>query len=92
MPRYMIELTHGDHHEACVRALHAIEQYGSHLFMHAEWGCKDGHHACWMIADLDDRSQAMGMVPPLFRSEARVVELNRFTKQEIESLVAELEG
>jgi hypothetical protein len=91
MPRYLIELSHGDEHVACVKALRAIEQSGSHFMTHADWGCKAGIHSGWLIAELEDRDEAVRLVPPEFRQEARIVELNRFTKEQIVSLLAELE-
>ncbi|UCH84908.1 MAG: hypothetical protein JSW50_04260 [Candidatus Latescibacterota bacterium] len=92
MPRYLIELAHGDEHDACVRALQSIEQHGSHFLTQADWGCKDGEHCGWMIVDLDSRGEALQLVPPEYRQEARIVKLNRFTKAQIASLIAELEG
>ncbi len=92
MPRYLIELTHEDEHDACVRALRAIEQYGAHFVTHADWGCHDGIHCGWLVVELDSREEAMMVVPPEFRPEARIVELNRFTREEIASLIAGLEG
>jgi hypothetical protein len=89
---YLIEVKHGDEHEACVRALQAIEQYGSHLKTHAEWGREDGHHACWLIAELEDCDDAMRMVPPEFRPETTVIALNRFTKEQIAQFISELES
>ena len=89
MPRFMIEVKHGDDEVTCVRALRVIEQYGSHLMTHAEWGCKDGYHACWLIGDLGSREEALHIVPPEFRPDARVIELNRFSRQEIADLVAQ---
>ena len=91
MPRFLIEIPHSDEHEACVRAIDAIEKHGSHFVTHADWGCKAGTHSGWLIAELDSRDEAMGMVPPEFRQEVRIVELNRFTKEQITSLIAELE-
>jgi hypothetical protein len=91
MQSYLIQLTHEDEHSACVRALHAVEQYGSHLITHAHWGCKDGVHTGWMIAELLSRDDALLMVPPEFRSEATVTEVERMTGADIAALVAELE-
>jgi len=90
MPRYLIELSHGDEYAACVKALHAIEKFGSHYVTNADWGCRDGVHSGWLIAELPSRKEALLMIPPEFRDEARVVQLNRFTKQEIASLISEL--
>jgi len=90
MPRYLIEVSHDAEHAACVRALHAIEDYGSHLFTNADWGCLDGVHSCWLIAELDNRNEARMMIHPEFREEARVIQLNKFTREEIADLVAGL--
>lgn len=92
MPRYLIELRHGDEHAACVKALRAIEQYGSHFVTHADWGCKAGTHRGWLIVELGSRDEAMQLVPPEYRQEARVVELNRFSREEIVSWIAELDN
>ena len=83
MPRYLIQLTHADEHAACVRALHAVQQYGSHLVTHLDWGCKDGVHSGWAIAECENRGVAMQMVPPEMRQEARVVKIDKFTPDEI---------
>ncbi len=91
MPRYLIELTHDDEHAACVRAIEAIEKYGAHFFTHADWGCKDGIHSAWVIADVDSREGAMQQVPPQFRPEARIVALNKFTREELFTLISEIE-
>jgi hypothetical protein len=87
----MIQLTHDDERQACVRALHALEQFGSHFVTHADWGCKDGTHTGWMVAEVNSREEALAIVPPELRREAVVVELNRFTHEEIASYVADLE-
>ncbi len=92
MPRYLIEIPHEDHHDTCVRALRTIEKYGAHLLTQADWGCKAGTHCCWLIAEVSNRDEAMHVVPPEFRQEARIVELNKFTREEIASLVTELES
>ena len=91
MPRYLIELTHEDESVACAKALHAIDRFGSHFVTRAHWGCKAGVHSGWLIAELGNRNEAMAMVPPEFRQEARIVELNQFTREEIVSWIEELE-
>ena len=91
MPRYLIELTHEDEHTACLKALRAIERYGAHLLTEMDWGCKIGTHSGWLIAEVDSRDEAARLVPPEFREAARIVELNKFTLEEIRSLIAELE-
>ncbi len=91
MSRYLIELPHEDEHTACLKALQAIERYGAHLLTEMDWGCKVGTHCGWLIAEVDHRDDAARLVPPEFREEARIIELNKFTREEIRSLSAELE-
>lgn len=90
MPRFLIQLTHEDDRIACVRALRAIERTGSHYLTHAEWGCRAGVHSGWLIAEADNHSEAIQMVPPEYRKEAVIVELNRFTKEDIASMAEEV--
>ena len=90
MSRYLIELPHEDEHTACLKALRAIERYGAHLLTEMDWGCKVGTHCGWLIAEVDHRDDAARLVPPEFREEARIIELNKFTREEIRSLSAEL--
>ena len=91
MTRYLIELSHGDERLACIKALRAIEQFGSHFVTQADWGCKAGVHSGWLIAELPSRDEAMLVIPPEFRDEARIVELNHFTPAEIATMITELE-
>jgi hypothetical protein len=91
MPSFMIQLTHDNDYQACARALHALQQYGSHFVTHADWGCKDGVHTGWLIADVESRAAATAIVPPEFRHEAVIVKLNRFTPEEIGGYMAEIE-
>ena len=91
MPRYMIEITHGDDHHSCVKALQAIQIYGSHLLTHSDWGCRAGVHCGWFVAELDCSEDAMKLVPPAFRQETRIIELNSFDLEEVTRMVAKLE-
>ncbi len=92
MPRFLIEIRHSDEYEGCVKALDAIVNYGSHLVTNAEFGCEDGEHAGWLIVDLDTRGEALQMVPPQMRAGARIVQLRKWTRDEIEAMMKELEA
>lgn len=90
MPRFLIEVSHDSEHEGCVRALHALVTLGSHYVTQADWGCKHGVHKGWMIVELDSKDDAQRIVPPSLRKDFRVVELNKFTEQEIKDTVRNL--
>ena len=92
MPRYLIELCHSSEYEGCVRALDAIMQYGSHIITNAEWGCEDGVHTGWLIADLDSREEALQLVPPQYRADTRIIQLRTWSRAEIEEMKEELES
>ncbi len=44
-----------------------------------------------MIIELDSRDEAMQIVPPELRPQVRIIKLNRFTKEQLASRIAELD-
>ena len=87
MSRFLIEYSYSSEYEACLRAASTLLSSGSHYITHADWGCRDGVHKAWLIAEVDSKDDAMRIVPPAFRSDTIVIQLNRVTLQEIQSLV-----
>jgi len=65
---------------------------GSHLLTNAEWGCMGGVHAAWIIVDVGNEGEALAIVPPAFRSAAKVIALNSFTLEFINAEIERLEG
>ena len=92
MPRFLIEFQHSSEYEGCVRALDAIMQYGSHLMTNSDWGCEDGVHKGWLIAELDSREEALLMVPPQYRDDTEIIQLRKWSREEIEEMMKELEA
>ena len=87
MPRFLIEVSHESTKVTCARAIEVFLKTGSHFFTHADWGCKDGEHKAWIVVEVESRDEARAIVPPAFRSEAKVVQLNAFTIEEIEDFL-----
>jgi hypothetical protein len=87
MTRFLIELPHAAETIACARAIHILMTTGSHFLTHADYGCLDGDHRAWITVDVDDREEARRLLPPLYRAEARIVRLNKFSLEEIEALL-----
>lgn len=92
MPRFLIEFRHSSEYEGCVRALDAIMEHGSHLITNADWGCDDGVHIGWLIAEMDSRQEALQLAPPQYRADTRVIKLRRWSRDEIEAMKKELES
>ena len=86
MARYFIEVPHEAEPEACIRAVKAFHNTGSHFLSNADWGCYDGDHKAWMILELDSKREALSIIPPGFKSEAKIVQLNKFTLQDIDRM------
>jgi len=87
MPKFLIEVPHEKDPVACARVVQIFLSSGSHLLTNAEWGCVDGDHHCWMIVDLNDKQEARGIVPPGLRAQARIVQLNRFRMDQVDSVL-----
>jgi len=87
MPRFLIEVPHEEEVVACANAVKIFLESGSHFLTHADWGCKDGVHKAWFIAEVDSKEQARAIVPPAYRRRANVVQLNKFTLEEIDELL-----
>jgi hypothetical protein len=85
--RFLIELPHDPERVACARVVKVFLTSGSHLLTHADWGCMDGDHRAWMIVDVANKQEALGIIPPAFRASARVVGLNYFSLESIEEIL-----
>jgi hypothetical protein len=85
--RFLIEVPHEATVVACARAIEALLKSGSHFLTRADWGCKDGVHKAWIIVEVQNKDEARAIVPPAFRSAAKIVQLNWFTLEEMEGMV-----
>ena len=87
MARFLIEVPHAAEPAACSRGVEIFRKSGSHFLTHADWGCMDGEHKAWIVADVKSREEARAILPPALRSEAKIVQLNFFTMEEIEEIL-----
>jgi len=85
--RFLIEIPHEATEAACLKAIEVLLSSGSHLLTHADWGCKDGEHKAWLIVEVESKDEARAIVPPVFRAEAKVVQLNAFTSEEVQGML-----
>src|SRR5262249_2221588 len=84
--RFLIEIPHEGNMAACISAVDIILKTGSHFFTNEDWGCKDGVQKAWIVVDVDSRDEAMSIVPPALRKQATIVQLNAFTRDELENM------
>jgi hypothetical protein len=83
MPRFLIEVPHENNKEACDRAVQVFLQTGSHFMTNADWGCSDGEHKAWFVAEVATKEEARQILPPAFRLKAKVVEVRKFTRADL---------
>jgi len=83
MSKYLIEVPHGADKDACNQAIQIFLQTGSHFLTHADWGCHDGVHKAWIMADFRDKEEAIRILPALFRPSATVTLLTNFTPKDL---------
>lgn len=91
MPQFLIEVPHPEETLACARIVKVFLSTGSHFLTHADWGCMDGVHSAWLIVDAANKDEARLVVPPQYRSEAKIVGLNKFSLEQVEAILGQHE-
>jgi hypothetical protein len=87
MAKFLLELPHEEEKLACARSIKLLLETGSHLLTKVEWGCDDGEHKGWVIVELDNKEEARSIIPYVMRSDARIVQLNKYTLEEVEEVI-----
>jgi len=88
MARFLIEVPHEAKEQECALAVKILLSTGSHYLTHADFGCLDGEHKAWIIIEVDGKKEAQRILPPIYRAQAKIVQLNKFSLGEIEQLLA----
>ena len=89
MQQFLIEVPHPEETLACARIVKVFLSTGSHFLTHADWGCMDGVHSAWLMVEAANKEQARMVVPPQFRSQAKIVGLNKFKLEQIEAILGQ---
>ncbi len=86
MSRFLIEVSHEEDVVSCIRAVEIFLKTGSHFLTNADWGCFDGEHKAWIIVEVNSKGEALGILPPAYRSQAKIISLNKFSMEEISKI------
>lgn len=87
MARFLIEVPHEAKTNECAQAAKILISTGSQYLAHADFGCLDGEHKAWIIVEVDDKKEARFILPPLFRPQAKIIQLNKFSLAELEEMI-----
>jgi hypothetical protein len=83
---FLIEVPHENTTYECYRAVKLFMDSGSHFLANAKWGCPGDDHRAILIVDVETREQALQVVPPMYRSIARITETMGFTPDDMEAV------
>lgn len=84
MPTYHITVPHENNKKACDLVVSTFKSTGSHFLTQAEFGCNDGVHKAWIHVEANDKNDAKRTVPPPFRDDAIVVEVEKLALDDID--------
>ena len=87
MSKYLIEIPHSSEKIACLHSVAILLSSGSHFLTNADWGCLDGEHKAWFFMDADSKEEVLRIVPPAYRRDAKITQLNKFKLDEVEQLI-----
>lgn len=88
MGKFLVEVPHEEEVLACARVVEIFLKSGSHFVTNADWGCRDGEHKAWILVDVDNKEEARRILPPAFRSQAKIVNLCKFSMEEIDDIIS----
>ena len=89
MALHLIEVPHSDSVIECSKAIQVFLSSGSHFLSNADWGCDDGEHKAWIVVDVNSKEEALQIVPPLYRQQAKIVRLTKYTQATLKASVAQ---
>lgn len=87
MQKYLIEIPHGSEKIECLHSVEILLKTGSHFLVNADWGCIDGVHKAWFFADANNKEELLRIVPPAYRKDTVITQLNKFALKDVEDLL-----
>jgi hypothetical protein len=87
MPKFFIEIPHGEDKVDCLKAIKILQESGSHFLTNAEYGCIDGDHTARLFIEVEKKLDAKNVVPPAYRRDAKVVEMKRFSVEKVNEML-----
>ena len=88
MEKYFIEVPHEAEKVACAKAVRVLLSTGSHFLTNADWGCNNGEHKAWFTMEAVSKEEARSILPVPYRSQAKIVQLNKFSLKEINEFLS----
>jgi hypothetical protein len=92
MSKYLIEIPHEADKLQCLRSVEILLSSGSHFLTNADWGCLDGVHKAWFFMEAGSKDEALMVVPPAYRKDTKISQLNKFKLVDVKELLKHHDG
>ena len=79
MDRFLVEAPHDP--KDCKRVVESV--YAQGFLYHCDWGCVGGVHTAWVTIEAESESQALWVVPPILRDNARAIKIEKFDPETV---------
>ena len=83
MLRYIVESPHTK--EECLRALDEMLAKSPETLKKFDWGCAEGDHTGYALIEAENESKVRSMLPSFLKEKARVIQVGKFTPEQIKS-------
>jgi hypothetical protein len=80
MNKYLIEVSQSSYKLSNMRASYIFKRSGSHFVTHAEWGYLDGEYKAWLVAETENKREAMRILPSAYRQSAKIILLKKISR------------
>lgn len=80
MNKYLIEVSQGAYDLSNKRAAYIFKRSGSHFVTHADWGYHDGVYKAWLVAETENKKEAIRILPAAYRQNAKIILISKFTR------------
>ncbi len=81
---YLIETKHTG--GTCLKALDEIADYKPAILEKVAFGCSSGVHVGWAEVEAGSKEEALELIPTTLRGDTRVVEVGKFSEEQIRSM------
>ena len=80
MNKYIIEVSQSSYELSNRQAAYIFNRTGSHFITHAEWGFRDGKYKAWLVAETENKMEAMRILPSAYRQYANIILIKKFSQ------------
>ena len=86
MNKYLIEVSQSSFKISNTRASYIFKRSGSHFVTHADWGYHNGEYKAWLVAETENKKEAMRILPSAYRHSAKIILIQKFSSTSTEDI------